>query len=382
MAIMGFKQFITESEEKMPTLKFNRGDVAEGILGAALTAKFANRYPEKMKNPVTKEMIDYVLNQFFSANRMIEFKVKDVAASKGSAVVDGIRFSINLPTPAANLLKDKNSRKIVDDLYDSAIEYVEKTWEEDVIEFATNGTVDDILIMSDGVGDQKGTKADIKVTINGQLYRKQISLKVAGGEQFAQVSGDDFEKQEKIWQDILGLDIKALEAKYNTAIKNYDKKEIFSSREDKRLGEFKDMIKTAAGVVYQEAAKQIQQKINSKNTEFFNNFAKLVFEGATRGDQSIELVKLQQRTFKQLKFDKNFIKNYSDQLKKSNLKAKFRETGDPLVQIFAGSESKSNLILQIRVKVEAASRNTKAGKVYSPYMRNYVEAGPLMFNLL
>ena len=382
MAIMGFKHFITESEEKMPTLKFNRGDVAEGILGAALTAKFANRSPEKLKNPVTKEMIDYVLDQFFSANRMIEIKVKDIAASKGDAVIDGIRFSINLPTPAANLLKDKNSRKIVDDLYDSAIEYVEKAWEEDVVELATNGKVDDIIIMSDGVGDQKGTKADIKVTINGQPYRKQISLKVAGGEQFAQVSGDDFEKQERIWQDILGLDIKALEAKYNTAIKNYDKKEVFSSREERRLGEFKDMIKTAAGVVYQEAAKQIQQKISSKDTNFFNNFAKLVFEGATKGDASIELVKLQQRTFKQLKFDKNFIKNYSDQLKKSNLKAKFRETGDPLVQIFAGSESKSNLILQIRVKVEAASRNTKAGKVYSPYMRNYVEAGPLMFNLL
>lgn len=379
---MGFKHFFTESEEKMPTLKFNRGDVAEGILGAALTAKFANRSPEKLKNPVTKEMIDYVLNQFFSANRMIEIKVKDIAASKGDAVVDGIRFSINLPTPAANLLKDKNSRKIVDDLYDSAIEYVEKAWEEDVVELATNGKVDDIIIMSDGVGDQKGTKADIKVTINGQPYRKQISLKVAGGEQFAQVSGDDFEKQERIWQDILGLDIKALESKYNTAIKNYDKKEVFSSREERRLGEFKDMIKTAAGVVYQEAAKQIQQKISSKDTNFFNNFAKLVFEGATKGDASIELVKLQQRTFKQLKFDKNFIKNYSDQLKKSNLKAKFRETGDPLVQIFAGSESKSNLILQIRVKVEAASRNTKAGKVYSPYMRNYVEAGPLMFNLL
>jgi hypothetical protein len=386
MAIMGFKEFITEQEEKqeekMLTQKFNRGDVAEGILGAALTAKFTHRSPGKMKDPVTKAMIDYVLDQFFRANTMIEFKVKDVAASKGSAVVDGIRFSINLPTAAANLLKDKNSRKVVDDLYDSAIEYVEKAWEEDVIEIASNGTVDEVLIMSDGVGDQKGTKADIKVTVNGKPYRKQISLKVAGGEQFAQVSGDDFEKQQKVWEDILGLNIAPLEKKYNEAIKNYDKKEFFSSREEKRLHEFKDMIKTAAGIVYQEAAKQIQLKINSKNTEFFTNFAKLVFEGATKGDQSIELVKLQQRSFKQLKFDANFIKNYSEQLKKSNLKAKFRESGDPLVQIFAGSESKSNLILQIRVKVEAASRNTKAGKVYSPYMRNYVEAGPLMFNLL
>ena len=79
---------------------------------------------------------------------------------------------------------------------------------------------------------------------------------------------------------------------------------------------------------------------------------------------------------------KDFMKVYTEQLKKSNLKAKFRETGDPLVQIYAGSETKSNLLLQIRVKVEAASSNSKDGKVYRPYMRNYVEAGPLMFALL
>ena len=78
----------------------------------------------------------------------------------------------------------------------------------------------------------------------------------------------------------------------------------------------------------------------------------------------------------------DFTKVYTEQLKKSNLKAKFRETGDPLVQLYAGSETKSNLLLQIRVKVEAASSNSKDGKVYRPYMRNYVEAGPLMFALL
>ena len=113
-----------------------------------------------------------------------------------------------------------------------------------------------------------------------------------------------------------------------------------------------------------------------------SNLTKLVFEGATKGDASIELVKLEGSKFKQLQFNKDFTKVYTEQLKKSNLKAKFRETGDPLVQLYAGSETKSNLLLQIRVKVEAASSNSKDGKVYRPYMRNYVEAGPLMFALL
>ena len=364
--------------------KFNRGDAAEGILGAALVAKFANR-PKSLKDknaPITVEMIDHVLDQFFKVNSMIEFKVKDIVAVKSTYATDIIEFSIALPEAAAKLLSKKQNRSVVKDLYDSAILYVEKTWTDDVIKFALNGQIDRVRILSDGVGDQKGTKADIKVTINGKPYTRQISLKVAGGEQFAQVSGDEFEKQQKIWEEILKLNISKLKNAYLTEIRDYDKKEVFSSRENARLNEFKDMVKSAAAIVYKEAAKQMQAKINSKDNTFFSNLTKLVFEGATKGDASIELVKLEGSKFKQLQFNKDFTKVYTEQLKKSNLKAKFRETGDPLVQLYAGSETKSNLLLQIRVKVEAASSNSKDGKVYRPYMRNYVEAGPLMFALL
>jgi len=364
--------------------KFNRGDVAEGILGAALTAKFVNR-PKSIKEknkPITKKMIDDILDKFFKKNKMITFKAKDIAAKAVSGIVDNVNFSISLPEAAADLLSIKKNRDVVIDLYDSAIKYVEETWADDVMEFALNGQMDTITILSDGVGDQKGTKADIKITINGKPYEKQISLKVSGGEQFAQVSGDEFEKQQKIWEDILMLDIVSLKEKYLKEIENYDKKEVFSSRDNEKLNSFKNMIKAASSIVYEDAAKQIQQKIRTKNDKFFNNLAKLVFEGATSGDTTIELVKLEGGKFKRLQFNKDFVKIYSDQLKKSNLIAKFRETGDPLVQLYAGTESKQNLILQIRVKVEAASTQTKAGKVYRPYMRNYVEAGPLMFGLL
>jgi len=364
--------------------KFNRGDVAEGILGAALVAKFANR-PKSLKDanaPITVEMIDHVLDEFFKYGKMIEFKVKDIVAIKSTYATDVIEFKINLPAPAALLLSKKQNRSVVKDLYESAILYIEKTWTDDVMKFALNGQIDKVTILSDGVGAQNETKADIKVTINGQKYERQISLKVAGGEQFAQVSGDEFEKQQKVWEEILKLNISELKEAYLAEVKNYDKKEVFSSRENARLTEFKDMIKSAAAVVYKEAAKQMQAKINTNDNAFLSNITKLVFMGATKGDASIELVKLEGGKFKQLQFNKDFMKVYTEQLKKSNLKAKFRETGDPLVQIYAGSETKSNLLLQIRAKVEARSLKRPGGKVYGPYMRNLVEAGPLMFALL
>ena len=161
--------------------KFNRGDAAEGILGAALVAKFANR-PKSLKDknaPITVAMIDHVLDEFFKVNRMIEFKVKDIVAVKSTYATDVIEFSIALPEAAAMLLSKKQNRSVVKDLYDSAILYVEKTWTDDVIKFALNGQIDTVRILSDGVGDQKGTKADIKVTINGKPYTRQISLKSA-----------------------------------------------------------------------------------------------------------------------------------------------------------------------------------------------------------
>ncbi len=368
----------------MSIQKFNRGDVAEGVLGATLTAKFINR-PKTLKDRnvvVTKAMVDKVLDDFYKKTKLVSYKVNDIAVKRGKTSIDNVNFSINLPTAAAELLSVKKNRNIVDDLYDSAIAYVEKTWSDEVMMFALNGQIDKIDIISDGVGDQKGTKADIKITVNGKPHSRQISLKVAGGEQFAQVSGDDFSKQQKLWEDVLKLDISNLEKKYNKALEKYDKTKVFSSRDDVKLNAFKDMIKTAAGVVYKEAAVQMQAKISAKDNTFFTNFANLVFMGATKGEKSIELVKLEQRKFKQLRFNKDFVKLYSEQLKKSKLIAKFSTTGDPIVRIYSGSESKNNLILQIRTKVEAASKTTKAGKVYTPYMRNYVEAGPLMFNLL
>lgn len=369
---------------KKADIKINRGDVAEGILGAALAAKFANRPKAIGQNfpKLTTKHIDDLLDDFFSSGNKSSTTVNDVLMTKTQKNIrDNITLVINLPEAATSLLKKRSQRSVVADLYESAIEYVEDTWKKEVETFAFNASPDKILIASDGVGDQKGTKADIKITVNGKAYNRQISLKVSGGEQFSQVSGHDFSKQMKIWNDLLGLDVKTFEKQYMKAIRNYDSTALFSSRDDKKLIGMKNMVKSAAEVVYREAAKQMARKIASKDNKFFTNLANMVFTGATRGDQSIELVKLD-KEYKRLRFDKDFVKRYTEVLKKSGLKVSYREDGDPLVQVHAGTGvGKQNLILQIRVKVEAASKTTKQGKRYSPYMRNYVEAGPMMFAL-
>lgn len=367
----------------MTIQKFNRGDVAEAILGATLVAKFLQVERVRSDAPkLTHAQVDDVLDDFFSKAVMVSYTLHDISAVKGKAVLDNVRFYVNIPTPAKMLLQQRSNRSVVNDLYDSAINYVEDTWESEIIALLSNQKPDDVAIISDGVGDQKGTKADIKITVDNKPYKRQISLKVGGGEQFAQISGDEFLKQIKLWKDILGLNIAHLENEYNATIR-YDKKELFSSREDVRLAALKTMIKTSVHAVYKDAAAQMKQLVSVNNKQFYENIAKLVYQGATLGDASIELVKLENRKYKNLKFsDAEFTTIYSTRLKNANIIVKVSESGDPKVQLYAESMTPANLIIQIRAKVEAASRSTKAGKTYSPYLRNLVEAGPKMFSLI
>jgi len=364
----------------MAEIKINRGDVAEGILGATLTAKFVNVPLHKDRNEkLTHAQVDAVLDRYFKTNGPVTYKTRDISKN----VSDDIKFSMNLTQATNELLKTTSKRIIVKDLYDSAIDYVESTWTKEVLTFVSNGKVDRIEINSDGLGDQKGTKADIKIIVNGQPYQRQISLKVKGGEQFAQITGTDFSKQKALWQDILSLDIENLDKAYTKALEGYDKSKAFSSREDKRVEEFKNIIKSATAVTYKAAAKQMQELNSRKDNKFFSNISKFILAGAAgkTPDNRIELVKLEKSTYKQLKFDDNFVKEYSAKLKKANLQISFRPYGDPVVQVHAGMATGANLLFQIRIKIAAESSMTKQGKVYRPYARHIIEAGPRMFNL-
>lgn len=365
----------------MKQLKFNRGDVAEGILGAALTAKFINR-PKSLKDAdvkLTKKMVDDVLDDILgSSNKFKSYNVKDILSK---TIYDKISFSMRISTASYNLLEQKNKREIVHDLYESAIMYVEETWKKDVLAFAMDGQIDDVVISSDGIGDQKGTKADIKVTINGKSYSRQISLKVKGGEQFAQISGHEFDKQISLWEDILKLNIKHLRKKYEDALENYDKSELFSARENERIESIRDMMKNAADITYRDACRQINLLISSNNKAFLTNLTNFIFHGITKGDKTIELVKLEGRKFKQLKFNDDFVKTYANQLKTGGIKALYKYSGYPQIKIYVGTPSPKTLLLTIRPRIVAESRVLKQGKVYSPYFRNIVEGGPVMFSL-
>lgn len=365
--------------------KYNKGNIAEAIVGAALFAKFINRPKDKKSNypALTLSMIEEVLADYYGSYSVGKV-LKKTVTDPGTKVKDNMTLQINIPQADTDVLKSKKTRQmdVLRKLYLSAIQYVNEAWESEAIQFALNGKIDSVDVHSDGTGAQTQTKADIKITHNGQQYSRQISLKVSGGDQFAQVSGEEFIKQITIWKKTLGIDIVGLEKKYNKLLEDYEKDIVFNSRESPRLNALKKILKEAGRFVYGQAAKELKRMIDSKNVGFYTTLTKLIANSATLGEPGIELVKLDKATYKRIAFTPTFIKDYTNLLKSKKILVEFnQEKGDPKVEIYVDSVKTSNKLLQIRVKVEGQSSESGGKKTYKPYMRNLIEAGPMMYDL-
>jgi len=348
------------------TGKYNKGDVAEAILGAAVVAKFVVR----PTTDVSKKDIEDVLNKMLSSNPVTISTPDYVKSVKQANITDNIKFQVGIPTPAMDFISDSSNWSEISDIFNSCMTYVNKDRRLNLQakQFAKNKKSNEIFVNSDGTGDQKGTKADIKLTFDGKKSRNQISLKVKGGDQFAQVSGIPFEKQEKLWKDGLGLDVSSLKSAYENELKQFDPTIVFTDRKDKILSAQKDIVKNAARAVYVKAAEMMNDKFGNKDAEFMRKLISFIRSGAAGSEyKEIELVKLEKGDFKKVRFNKKFD-NFISGL---DLVATVG-SGDPLIEI---KDSKSNSpLIQIRFKVEAASKRTKGAKTFVVYPRNYVEA--------
>lgn len=358
----------------MPKIEANRGDVAEALMGAAVCSKFKNRPTE----PVKKSDIDQILDSVLMSTT-VHYAAPDIIKNVHSNVTDNISFKLALPGKAIAFLKQTNNRELVKDLYDSVIGYVNSNKQlfEACKNISENNEKNEIQVLSDGTTDQKGTKADIKTKIDGKEVLKQISLKVDGGDQFAQLSGPAWETQLKLFTEHLGLNISSAKYEYEKALEKYDSTAKFADR-GAESNQMISYLKDAARVSYKAAGMALASQINS--SQFKDKLGKFIRAGATLNDENIELVKLTKGGYKSQSFEKEF----EQAINSMRFSYSVSTTGDPKIQINAelaiptenGKPAKklTGPLIQIRAKFEAPSVRTKAGKVYGTYMRNYIEA--------
>ena len=164
------RMFDKTDELKGAKKDFNTGDVAEGILGAAIAARFVKRD----QGDVTALDVMNIMKSFEIERLPKKANLKGTYTQK--VAEDVIKLTVILNGGSfKSLINNSQSGKyhpIQQNLIASAVKYVN----EDARVAEANKTIiedrgsNKVEVTSDGLGDQKGTKADLFLTVDNQKY--------------------------------------------------------------------------------------------------------------------------------------------------------------------------------------------------------------------
>ena len=390
----------------MAKISANRGDIAEGIMGAALTAKFIKRQlGQSVDNlpQVNATDVDAVLAKFFRSGGIYRKTVRDVpkpieipfqesidlatggAAGTTETVVNVVRelmfsdkvvFKLTLPQAAMDFLSKQSNRTQVRDIFERAVRYAnnDSTFIREANRLATNAKNDKILVDADGVSNQNETKVDIGLFANGKKIGKQISLKTESGKQFHQIVGFGIAEFDKLFSDKLGISIDGdARKKTNDYIKSFNINEAYAFRgatsKDVTGSPWAIKLKKAATIYYKGAEKSMKTKI--KGIEFKRKLAATIRYGATRNEDDIQLVHFvkAKRLYDQRLFDSTF----EDTIENADLSVVSNYDDNPTIKINNGNKT----VVQFRARVD--SETMKDG--YKIKLRQVLETGTGLFLL-
>jgi hypothetical protein len=333
----------------------NKGEIAEGILGAAMFSKFTKRQSNEEIGQVTPQDITNVLDRLKQTSEdMYQVAVRDA----DNEFADTVTFLLRLKTGPYRDLMDPAKRQLLMNEYSSAAAYVNSSMAERYSKyFYLNGKADDIAILADGAASETEKKADVWVAVkdnNGNMrqLRLNTSLKIGGVKQFGQVGGSTVESMQKLWS-YFDIDV-------SEYIDLYSKK--LNKDQFEALGFMYKKI--AANLAAQLAGNDAEQEV-----QFVDKLAHAVTYFATLGDPSVELVDFDKGGFKILRF-----KNLEHKLKTVDLTASYIATkATPEIVIHERGNPK-NALISIRAKRETK----KSGEIY---VRNLIEKGRLLEEL-
>jgi hypothetical protein len=324
----------------------NRGDIAEGILGAAIAARFIN----KNKN-IDVAKVKAVLRDLGPTATKIKQKDFD-SENKNPKIVDNVNLYISLAESNMKVLLDSSKWASLDDLFQSAVKYANG---DTVIAWSkllyNNDQKNNIEVISDGLGNQSGTKVDVKVIVDGVTTDIKVSLKAGDVKQFGQVAGSEFEKQLFLWKTLLEIDVSTKEILYTKHLQNKE-------------------VNEALYITYSFVAEQINIKLggSSSKPKLLRDLGNGIRHFATLNEQDVSLVQLSKNEAIIYTFDK-----IHEKLKNLDLKAIIKDSaGKPKLVI---QNKELNSLIEVRVKAEGRPDG-------STYIRNYIEKGEVLGSFL
>jgi hypothetical protein len=347
---------VTTKQEKIPIGAFDKpkkgegwntkGDVAEGIVGAAIAARFVNK-----NRDINARDIQRIIEQMVGSGSKRETMYKSQNANP--KIVDDVRFYLSLAKPNMDALCDPKNFTPLEDLFESAVKYANgKTVREWGDILYNNNMYNFIEVISDGLGGQRSTKVDVRVLVDKQHTDINVSLKAGDVKQFGQVSGAEFDKQEILWEKLLKIDVKFLEREYTQLL---SEKKTFD----------------AIFKVYNYVTREINSRLATETSraKFLDDLGEGIIHFATLNEKDVTLVQLNRKEAKVYNFDG--LKKAILQIKE--LRADIVSSGEK-PKIVIGDRS-TGVLLEIRTKIENKSDGT-------PYIRNYIEKGKLLGDLI
>lgn len=207
------------------TAKGNKGDQGEACLGAAVTAKFLRQGGQVSIADLLKILSNMEVG--VSGNVMTAEITSNIKYKTGKN--DTIHFTLMMNKRSFDPLMEavQAGESMAGDMLNlmkSAVLFVNRT-AQGVSDAAGMVKADPnnnrIEVRSDGVSDNKGTKADLHLTVDGQVINL-ISIKVKA-QQFGQSSGSSFPAVQNFFMSMLGLDISPYQIKFKPEKTTVDK---------------------------------------------------------------------------------------------------------------------------------------------------------------
>lgn len=301
-------------------MRINKGDAAEAILGAAITAKFeaggksinAQSVITLLQEVVQKGKIERLANYDVGQGDQIFFRLTLNAVSMSSLKMwMGEVDPMDSNVADFQIVQKGVADKTIKDLQRYVRNSVEYANNNKRAETAVNRAKADpgkniVEVISDG-GDatnQTSTKVDLKITYDGQATRL-LSLKAGSVKQFGQGSGAEWDTVSNFFETVLKF---KLEDNMKTKFKFKDPSEDPDYKNyNYAQGPFEKL--------YAEMAKQVKVYTKGDNLQQEYNLVKNVYDGinfhATRGEEGVTMVILAPSTkiaYKELAFDTRLLK--------------------------------------------------------------------------
>ena len=384
----------------------NRGYIFEAVWAAAVAAKFYKRIGdiEKIKTPgafqksvsnrillgtlplINDRDVQNMLIQIWNSGKKLARETQNDISFK-SIVKDYLVVDVKVPTAVdkfiSKMVKTRNFNEIADFIRSStAVANNHTGLQSKVKSVAFNGFVDNISILADGVINRT-LKADVVVNIVSEDPKTKISsflvsCKVPGGEQFAQISGLEFDKFVSLFSN-LGLSIPDnLRIEWENSVSQFINEGVFEKRyatiEAIKQTKAPEKTRKAAIKVYNTMGQQMQVNFP---TEAFADF---VYRGFSGGVDT-EVIKLVQtrKSGNQILVGAKTItvdQKFRELLTQQNYNVSYSGS---IIRIYASGVP--GHIMQFRYRWENPSTERDNVKTYKMYARHLLESGPGMFKL-